>query len=207
MSVAKSPEFRRRAPELAAQGEPVAQVAKNLGISESGPRRWQSQDRIDTGQAEGLTSDERRELIELRRKNRVLETEFEILKRASTHFTRENILPKVGFRCIHELADQGIPVAVACRVLKVSHSGHYEWRDRPLSQRVLSNRELLLTIRQAHQQSRGTHGAPRGYMPSCSWAGHSLQPQARRPADARRRVAGRVSSPQTGPQAVACDPR
>jgi transposase-like protein len=41
-----------------------------------------------------VSSDERRELVELRRRNRVLEMEVEILKRASAYFARENVLPK-----------------------------------------------------------------------------------------------------------------
>lgn len=94
MPAAKSPEFRRRALELVAQGEPVAEVARNLGISESCLHRWQSQDDIDTGRAEGLSTAEKRELVELRRKNRVLEMEIEILKRVSAYFARENVLPK-----------------------------------------------------------------------------------------------------------------
>lgn len=53
-----------------------------------------SQTRIDAGQAEGLTSSEKKELVELRRKNRVLELEVEILKRASAYFAPENVLPK-----------------------------------------------------------------------------------------------------------------
>jgi transposase-like protein len=52
------------------------------------------QDDIDTGRRDGLSSDERRELVELRRRNRVLEMENEILKRASAYFARENVLPK-----------------------------------------------------------------------------------------------------------------
>src|SRR4051794_24431283 len=94
MPSAKSPEFRRRALDLIAEGEPVAQVARNLGVSESCLRRWRSQDEVDAGRVEGLTSSEKRELVELRRKNRVLEMENEILKRASAYLARENVLPK-----------------------------------------------------------------------------------------------------------------
>lgn len=94
MPAPKTPEFRQRALELVAQGEPIAQVARNLGISESTLRNWIDRAAVDSGQKEGLTSAERRELVELRRKNRVLETEIEILKRASAYFARENVLPK-----------------------------------------------------------------------------------------------------------------
>jgi len=94
MPAPKPPEFRRRALDLVEQGEPVAQVARNLGISESCLRRWMERDAVDVGRKEGLTSAEKRELVELRRRNRVLEMENEILKRASAYFARENVLPK-----------------------------------------------------------------------------------------------------------------
>ena len=94
MPVAKPPEFRRRALDLVGQGVPVAQVAADLGISQSCLRRWMTLDDVDSGRKEGLTSAERAELVSLRRRNRVLEMEIEILKRASAYFARENILPK-----------------------------------------------------------------------------------------------------------------
>ena len=95
MPAARSPEFRRRAVELARLREkPIAQIARDLGVAESGLRRWMAQADIDEGKREGLSTEERKELVELRRKNRVLEMEVEILKRASAYFARENILPK-----------------------------------------------------------------------------------------------------------------
>lgn len=89
------PEFRRRAVELAQLREkPVAEIAKDLGISESCLRNWMSQADINEGRKEGLTGEERTELVRLRRENRVQAMEIEILKRASAYFARENVLPK-----------------------------------------------------------------------------------------------------------------
>ena len=95
MPAPRPEEFRRRAVELARLREkPIAQIAKDLGIAESGLRRWMAQADIDEGKREGLSTDERKELVELRRQKRVLEMEVEILKRASAYLARENILPK-----------------------------------------------------------------------------------------------------------------
>src|SRR5918994_4727684 len=93
MPAPSPPEFRRRAVDLARQpGASVAKVAKELGFSESGLRRWMAQDDIDVGRKEGLSTKEREELTQLRRDNRRLEMEIEILKRASAYFARENVL-------------------------------------------------------------------------------------------------------------------
>lgn len=73
MPAPKSPEFRRRAVELARLREkPIAQVARDLDVVESGLRRWMKQADIDEGKQEGLISDERAELVKLRREKRVL---------------------------------------------------------------------------------------------------------------------------------------
>lgn len=96
------PEFRQRAVALARQQtKPVAELAKELRISESCLRNWVTQADADDAGAAGnagggnsrLTSQEKKELIELRREKRRLEMEVEILKRAAAYFARENILP------------------------------------------------------------------------------------------------------------------
>jgi len=54
-----------------------------------------------------------------------------------------------------------IGVRAFCRVLGVSASGYYAWRDRPPSARVRANQELTQEIRAAHARSDGTYGMPR----------------------------------------------
>ena len=88
-------EFRQRAVELARQREkPITHLAADLGISDATLHAWLKQADIDEGRRDGLTSEERAELVRLRRSNRVLEMENEILKRAAAFFARENVLPK-----------------------------------------------------------------------------------------------------------------
>lgn len=90
------PEFRRRAVELARQGDKsLIELAKDLGISRSCLQNWMRQADIDdNGDRERLTSSEKKELAALRRRNKQLEMENEILKRAAAYFARENVLPK-----------------------------------------------------------------------------------------------------------------
>ena len=95
MPVPHPPEFRRRAVELAREGSrPIAQLAKELGISDSGLRKWVSQAEIDEGNKQGLTTADREELSKLRRENRVLRMERDLLSRAAAFFAQENVLPR-----------------------------------------------------------------------------------------------------------------
>jgi transposase len=89
-------EFRQRAVELARQGTtPVSKIAKDLGISDSCLRNWMHQAEADeNGSGDRLSSSDKKDLAELRRRNRQLELENDILKRAAAYFARENVLPK-----------------------------------------------------------------------------------------------------------------
>jgi transposase len=67
----------------------IAEVARDLDLTESSVRRWVAQSEIDAGCREGLTTVEREELVRLRKEVRVLREERDILKRATAFFARE----------------------------------------------------------------------------------------------------------------------
>jgi transposase len=82
--------FRREAVELVRRGRAIPDVAESLGVSAQSLRNWVKQDQLDRRECDdGLSSAERDELRELRRRVKRLEQERDILKRATALFARE----------------------------------------------------------------------------------------------------------------------
>ena len=86
-----SEEFRAEAVRLAKEpGATVRGVAKDLGVSYESLRHWVHQADVDTGRRDGVTTTEREELTRLRRENRTLRMERDLLKKAAAFFARED---------------------------------------------------------------------------------------------------------------------
>ena len=84
------PEFREEAVRLVrSSGRPMREIAADLDVSEQTLRNWVFAAQVDSGEREGLSSDERAELRELRRRVRVLEQGRDILKKAAAWFAKE----------------------------------------------------------------------------------------------------------------------
>ena len=87
-----TPEFKADAVKLVASGKSPAQVAAELDLTETSLREWvkRAEANAGTGSPEVLATEERQELARLRRENKQLRMEREILKAAATFFAREN---------------------------------------------------------------------------------------------------------------------
>lgn len=88
-------EFRVEAVRLIREGgRRISEVSRSLGVSVETLRKWVRQEEIDSGDRDGLTTSEREELQRLRRENRVLREEREILKKAAAFFAQETNKPR-----------------------------------------------------------------------------------------------------------------
>ena len=88
-----SPEFKAESVRLVVEsGMGVTEIARDLGISHTALRDWVNKQKVDAAPDPNgpLTTEERKELQRLRKENRVLQMEREILKKAATFFAKES---------------------------------------------------------------------------------------------------------------------
>ena len=157
------PEFRQQIVELHRAGRSPGELAREFEPNEQTIRNWIAQADLDEGRRrDGLTTVERAELRKLRKENRQLRVEREILAKAAAWFARESSRSDFQgvFRFV-KVNQADYPITTMCRLLGVSTSGYYAWVDRGPSTRDEANARLLETINGIHQQSRRTYGAPR----------------------------------------------
>jgi transposase len=95
MSIMPKPypkEFRDDVVAVARKAQaPLSQIAKDFGISEGCLHNWLKNADIDDGRRDGLTGAERAQLRELKKRNRLLEQENEVLRRAAAYLSQANL--------------------------------------------------------------------------------------------------------------------
>ena len=85
-------EFRDDVVAVARRGEaPIAQIAKDFGISESCLRNWLAKADVQDGKRSGVSASEAVELREARKRIRLLEQENEVLRRAAAYLSQANL--------------------------------------------------------------------------------------------------------------------
>jgi transposase InsO family protein/transposase-like protein len=155
-------EFKAEIVELCQRGNrPVSLVARDFDLAETAVRGWVKQAERDAGTRNdgGLTSGGRKELAGLRRENRRLREDVDILKRATAFFASGD--PVNCYQFIEAEKAQWRNVKRACELLKVSRAAYYAARDGRPSHRERNDAALDTQIKTVHDDSKGRYGAPR----------------------------------------------
>ncbi|MGE9807412.1 IS3 family transposase [Janibacter sp. G1551] len=128
-------EFRDDVVRVARNREPgveLSQIAKDFGIHFTTLYSWVKKADVEDGVTPGVTANENAELREAKKRIRLLEQENEVLRRAAAYLSQAN-LPKMMYPLVRELAGDGIPVTVTCRVLKIARQPYYRWLTYPVT--------------------------------------------------------------------------
>ncbi|WP_169701965.1 MULTISPECIES: IS3 family transposase [Janibacter] len=129
---------------------PLEQIAKDFGIHQTTLNSWMRAADVEDGTKPGMTEDQNAQLRELKRRNRLLEQEVEVLRRAAAYLSQAN-LPKMMYPLVRELAVDGIPVTVTCRVLKIARQPYYRWLQAPVTDAELVEAYRANALFDAHK--------------------------------------------------------
>ncbi|MEU6707352.1 IS3 family transposase [Streptomyces wuyuanensis] len=147
-------EFRQDVVRVARNRGPgvtVEQVATDFGVHPMTLWKWMRRADINDGARPGTTSQENAELREARRRIKLLEQENEVLRRAAAYLSQAH-LPKRIYPLVKELAADGTPVSVTCRVLKLARQPYYRWLDQPVGDAVLAQAYRANALFDAHRE-------------------------------------------------------
>ncbi|WP_182540713.1 IS3 family transposase [Nocardioides ginsengisegetis] len=131
-------------------GQTIKQIAADFGIAESCLRNWVRHADVEDGLKPGTTAAENAELREAKKRIRLLEQENEVLRRAAAYLSQAN-LPRMRYPLVRELAADGVPVAVTCRVLKIARQPYYRWLACPVTDAELEEAYLANALFDAHR--------------------------------------------------------
>jgi len=88
------PEFRRDSVAMVLdEGRPIAEVARATGVNPGTLGNWVGRERVERGERDGLSSDERADLVDLRAENAQLRMERDLLKRSLAFWIKETSTP------------------------------------------------------------------------------------------------------------------
>ncbi|HEY6542074.1 MAG TPA: IS3 family transposase [Ktedonobacteraceae bacterium] len=154
-------EFKREAVRLAqTSGKSIAQVARELGISDSSIHQWRkelaehgAEAFPGSGHQTALEEENRRLKRELERTRQ----ERDILKKTGQYLLAR---PAVRYQAVEDYR-QEYPVQILCDTLGVSVSGYYIWKKRPMSEHCRADGELAEQIQAVYQSCRQVYGSPR----------------------------------------------
>ncbi|HCP97490.1 MAG TPA: IS3 family transposase [Pseudoalteromonas sp.] len=147
-------EFKQEAVALVTeQGYSVPKAAASLGITDKLLYNWKAKVEAEQSGA-SLNADERAELLRLRKENKELRMEKEILKKASALLPKRN---QVTFKTIKQLSSV-FPVVKLCKVMKVSRSAYYAWLKRPAKVITVEQLNLYRKAKYFFKKSRNSLG-------------------------------------------------
>lgn len=159
------------------QGVSMSRIAQDFGVSRATLHNWIRAADGTERPAKTPQSATQAELVAARKRVRQLEQKNEVLRRAAAYLSQANLPLKGSPRRSGELANDGIPIVVTLRVLKLSRSAHYRWCEQPVTDTEWIQAYRMNSLFDAHRDDLEF-----GYRFLADEAANKGQPMGRRTA-------------------------